>query len=65
MFLRSIKELHRLKSKGMSNIYLSNSYCKKADVLCQNVDLASLKIRLQVRFWRAPIHAVLNFKRSC
>ena len=33
MFLRSIKEVHRLKSKRMSNTYLSNSYCEKADVL--------------------------------
>ena len=32
MFLRSLKEINRLISKGISNIHLDSSYCEKAGV---------------------------------
>ena len=43
MFLRSIRDMNMLISKGMSNIYLDGSYCKFAPVLFWWVFLRSIK----------------------
>ena len=50
----SIKEVNGLTSKGMSNIYFKIIIEKNWS--SQNFDLLSLKILLQVSFWRAPAH---------
>ena len=62
MFFNSIKEINRLRkeinrllSKGMSNIYLKKSYYGEKR-RSQNFDFISLKNLSQGEFWGAPIH---------
>ena len=54
MIVSSIKEIYRLISKGMSDIYLKVTIEKNWRP--QNFDMVSLKIRLQVSFWGPPTH---------
>ena len=65
MFFSSIKEINRLRkqinrllSKGMSNIYLK-SYCWEKVTYSKLFDFKKFvkKVPLQVRFWGAPTHA--------
>ena len=65
MFFSSIKEINRLRkqinrllSKGMSNIYLK-SYCWEKVTYSKLFDFKKFvkKVPLQVRFWEAPTHA--------
>ena len=51
MFFSSIKGINRPTSKGMWNIYLKVTINKNC--WSQDFDLLSLKICLQVSFWRA------------
>ena len=53
MFFSSIREVHRLISKGKSNIYLKIAIEKNGR--SQNFDFVSLK-KLSP-FWQAPTHA--------
>ena len=62
MLLNSIKEMNRLRkdinkllSKGMSNIYLKVTIEK--NWRSQNFGFLSLKKLLPVSFWEAPTHA--------
>ena len=58
MFFNSIKEINRLLSKGMSNIYLKVTIEKNWGF--RNFDFLSLKSFNQVSFWGAPTHADIN-----
>ena len=49
------KEIYRLLSKGISNIYLKVTIEKKWRT--QNFDFLNLKSSSSGEFWRAPTHA--------
>ena len=55
MFFSSIKEINRLISKGMSNVYSKVTIEK--NWLYQNFNFLSLRVYLQVSFWGAAAHA--------
>ena len=55
MFLSWIKEINRLISKGMSNIYLKVTIEKNGR--SQNLDFLSLKNLSPGKFWSPPTHA--------
>ena len=61
MFFSSIKEIKRLISNGMSNIYSKVTIEKIRR--SQNFNFLSLEKLSPVIFWGAPSHA-LNFKTS-
>ena len=56
MFLRPLKEINRLISKGTSNNYLNRLYCEKDGVFKISI-FQIYKNNLQVKFWEALILA--------
>ena len=61
MFLNLIKEINRLLSKGMSNIYL-----KITTETFSKLQFLGLKNLLPGQIWEAPTHSSsLNYKTSC
>ena len=56
MFFNSVKEINRLLSKEMSNIYLKVTIEEK-NWRSQNFDFLGLKTLSSCQFWGAPTHA--------
>ena len=59
MLFSSVKEINRLISKGMSNIYLEVAIEKNFWKLWFSKYL-SIKICFKVNFWAAPTYADIN-----
>ena len=67
MFFNSIKEINRLRkeinrllSKGISNMYL-----KVTIEVFSKLDFLGLKICHEVNIWELQLKQILNFKASC
>ena len=56
MFFSSVKEINRLLSNGMSNIY-SKVTIKEKKKRSQNFEFLGPKYLSPGQFWGAPIHA--------
>ena len=60
MFFNLVKEINKLSSKEMTNIYLKVTIEEK-NWRCQNVSFLSLKNLSQCQFWRVLTYEDIKF----
>ena len=65
MFLRSVKEVNRLLNKGISNVYLNNSYREKPMLAKLQFSKFSIFVARLVFCELQLTQVSLNFKTSC